>query len=121
MGNRLYVGNLSFQANSDTVRAAFSQFGESHRRSRRLGSRDRPVARLRLRDDGHPGGRQKAIAEMNGAHPRRPRRSRSTRPKSARTAAAAAVVAAAVGGGGGGGRPWRRRRRPSRSLLRFAD
>jgi RNA recognition motif-containing protein len=28
MGNRLYVGNLSFNASSDSVRAAFSAFGE---------------------------------------------------------------------------------------------
>ena len=28
MGNRLYVGNLSFNTNSDTVRNAFSQYGE---------------------------------------------------------------------------------------------
>ena len=28
MGNRLYVGNLSFNTNSDTVREAFSKFGE---------------------------------------------------------------------------------------------
>src|SRR5271157_4302333 len=28
MGNRLYVGNLSFSATNDTVRTAFAQFGE---------------------------------------------------------------------------------------------
>jgi RNA recognition motif-containing protein len=28
MGNRLYVGNLSFNANADSIRAAFSQYGE---------------------------------------------------------------------------------------------
>jgi RNA recognition motif-containing protein len=28
MGNRLYVGNLSFNANSDSVRTAFSAFGD---------------------------------------------------------------------------------------------
>ena len=28
MGNRLYVGNLSFNTNTDTVRDAFSQYGE---------------------------------------------------------------------------------------------
>ncbi len=28
MGNRLYVGNLSFNTNQDTVRDAFSRFGE---------------------------------------------------------------------------------------------
>jgi cold-inducible RNA-binding protein len=28
MGNRLYVGNLSFNTNEDTLRDAFSQFGE---------------------------------------------------------------------------------------------
>jgi RNA recognition motif-containing protein len=27
MGNRLYVGNLSFNSGSDSVRAAFEQFG----------------------------------------------------------------------------------------------
>lgn len=28
MGNRLYVGNLSYQASNDSLRAAFSAFGE---------------------------------------------------------------------------------------------
>ncbi len=28
MGNRLYVGNLSFQANADTLREAFAAHGE---------------------------------------------------------------------------------------------
>jgi RNA recognition motif-containing protein len=28
MGNRLYIGNLSFQANADTLRQAFSAHGE---------------------------------------------------------------------------------------------
>jgi len=28
MGNRLYVGNLSFNTSSDSVRAAFSAYGE---------------------------------------------------------------------------------------------
>jgi RNA recognition motif-containing protein len=28
MGNRLYVGNLSFHTSSDAVRGAFSQFGD---------------------------------------------------------------------------------------------
>jgi RNA recognition motif-containing protein len=28
MGNRLYIGNLSFQASNDTLREAFAAFGE---------------------------------------------------------------------------------------------
>jgi len=28
MGNRLYVGNLSFHSSSESIRAAFSAFGE---------------------------------------------------------------------------------------------
>jgi RNA recognition motif-containing protein len=28
MGNRLYVGNLSFSTSSDTLRSAFAEFGE---------------------------------------------------------------------------------------------
>jgi RNA recognition motif-containing protein len=28
MGNRLYVGNLSYDSNKESLRAAFSQFGE---------------------------------------------------------------------------------------------
>ena len=28
MGNRLYIGNLSFQANADTLRQAFSAHGD---------------------------------------------------------------------------------------------
>ena len=67
MGNRLYVGNLSFQANSDSVRAAFSQFGEVtdvHVVSDRETGQSRGFGFVTM---GSAAEAAKAIAEMNGA------------------------------------------------------
>jgi len=67
MGNRLYVGNLSFQSNSDSVRAAFSQFGEItdvHVVSDRETGQSRGFGFVTM---GTAEAAQKAIAEMNGA------------------------------------------------------
>jgi RNA recognition motif-containing protein len=67
MGNRLYVGNLSFNATNDTVRAAFSAFGEItdvHVVSDRETGQSRGFGFVTM---GTADAAQKAIAEMNGA------------------------------------------------------
>ncbi len=67
MGNRLYVGNLSFNANADSLREAFAAFGEItdvHLVSDRDTGRSRGFGFVTM---GTSEGAQKAIAEMNGA------------------------------------------------------
>jgi RNA recognition motif-containing protein len=67
MGNRLYVGNLSFQASSESVRSAFSQFGEVtdvHVVSDRETGQSRGFGFVTM---GSAAEAAKAIAEMNGA------------------------------------------------------
>lgn len=67
MGNRLYVGNLSFQATNETVREAFSQFGEItdvHVVSDRETGRSRGFGFVTM---GSAADAAKAIAEMHGA------------------------------------------------------
>jgi RNA recognition motif-containing protein len=67
MGNRLYVGNLSFHATPDSVRAAFAAFGEVsdvHIASDRETGKSRGFAFVTMGTDAEA---QKAIAELNGA------------------------------------------------------
>ena len=67
MGNRLYVGNLSFSATNDTVRTAFSAFGEItdvHVVSDRETGQSRGFGFVTM---GSSDAAQKAIAQMNGA------------------------------------------------------
>src|ERR1700733_1501191 len=67
MGNRLYIGNLSFQATAESVRAAFSAFGEItdvHVVSDRETGQSRGFAFVTM---GSAQEAAKAIAEMNGA------------------------------------------------------
>jgi cold-inducible RNA-binding protein len=67
MGNRLYVGNLSFNATNDTVRAAFAPFGEItdvHVVSDRETGQSRGFGFVTL---GSGDAAKKAIADMNGA------------------------------------------------------
>jgi len=67
MGNRLYVGNLSFNATADTVRAEFANFGEVsdvHVVTDRETGRSRGFAFVTM---GTNESAQKAIAELNGA------------------------------------------------------
>ena len=67
MGNRLYVGNLSFQATSESVRAAFAAFGEItdvHVVSDRETGQSRGFGFVTM---GSAAEAAKAIAEMNGA------------------------------------------------------
>ena len=66
MGNRLYVGNLSFQADSETVRTAFSAFGEVtdvHLVSDRETGQSRGFCFVTM---GSADAANKAIAQMNG-------------------------------------------------------
>lgn len=92
MGNRLYVGNLSFQASSESVRAAFSGFGEVtdvHVVSDRETGQSRGFGFVTM---GSAQEANKAIAEMNGALlDGRPLRVNEAEERQAR------------GGGGGGG------------------
>jgi len=67
MGNRLYVGNLSFSATNDTVRTAFSAFGEItdvHVVSDRETGQSRGFGFVTM---GSADAAQKAISAMNGA------------------------------------------------------
>ncbi len=67
MGNRLYVGNLSFNATKETVRTAFSAFGEVtdvHVVTDRETGQSRGFGFVTM---GTAEQAQKAIAEMNGA------------------------------------------------------
>jgi RNA recognition motif-containing protein len=67
MGNRLYVGNLSFNATKDTVRTAFAAFGDVtdvHVVTDRETGQSRGFGFVTM---GTAEAAQKAIAEMNGA------------------------------------------------------
>lgn len=66
MGNRLYVGNLSFEVDSETIRNAFAEFGEVtdvHLVT------DRQTGQLRgfgFVTMGTPDSASRAIAQLNG-------------------------------------------------------
>jgi RNA recognition motif-containing protein len=67
MGNRLYVGNLSFKATTESIRAAFAPFGqvgEVHLPTDRESGQPRGFAFVTM---GNSHEAAKAIAEMNGA------------------------------------------------------
>ena len=67
MGNRLYVGNLSFQTSAETIRAAFEAMGEVtdvHAVSDRETGQSRGFAFVTM---GSQQEAQRAITEMNGA------------------------------------------------------
>jgi RNA recognition motif-containing protein len=67
MGNRLYVGNLSFNSNKDSLMQAFSAFGEItdvHLVSDRETGQSRGFGFVTM---GTAEAAQKAIREMNGA------------------------------------------------------
>lgn len=67
MSNRLYVGNLSFHASQDSLRSAFTAFGEItdvHLVSDRETGQSRGFGFVTM---GTPEAAQKAIREMNGA------------------------------------------------------
>jgi RNA recognition motif-containing protein len=67
MGNRLYVGNLSFSTSSDTLREAFAQFGEVtdvHLVTDRMSGQPRGFGFVTM---GSSDAAQAAISAMNGA------------------------------------------------------
>jgi RNA recognition motif-containing protein len=67
MGNRLYVGNLSFSATNDTVRTAFASFGDItdvHVVSDRETGQSRGFGFVTM---GSADAAQKAMSAMNGA------------------------------------------------------
>jgi cold-inducible RNA-binding protein len=67
MGNRLYVGNLSFQSNSDSIRTTFAAFGsvtDVHVVMDRESGQSRGFAFVTM---GSAQEAAKAIAQMNGA------------------------------------------------------
>jgi RNA recognition motif-containing protein len=105
MGNRLYVGNLSFNSNSDTVRAAFTQFGEVtdvHVVSDRETGQSRGFGFVTM---GSAAEAAKAIAEMNGALlDGRPLRVNEAEERQNRGGGGGGGGAGYGGGGGGGGR-----------------
>jgi RNA recognition motif-containing protein len=67
MGNRLYVGNLSFNTTEETLRAAFSAFGEVLE-AKVVNDRDTGRSRgFGFVSMGNDSEAQRAIQEMNGA------------------------------------------------------
>ena len=95
MGNRLYVGNLSFNTNEDTLQDAFSQFGDVSEikivMDRETG-RSRGFAFVSMADADSA---RKAIAQMDGA---------MVDGRSLRVNEAEERQQRGGGGGGGGGR-----------------
>lgn len=97
MSTRLYVGNLSFNSNADSIREAFTQFGEVtdvHVVMDRETGRSRGFAFVTM---GTPQEAQSAIATMNGAlldgRPLRVNEAEARQPRGG----------GGFGGGGGGG------------------
>ncbi len=105
MGNRLYVGNLSFNATADSVRAAFSSFGEvtdAHVVSDRETGRSRGFAFVTMSTAQEAA---KAIAEMNGALlDGRPLRVNEAEERQSRGGGGGGGFGGGGGGGGGGRR-----------------
>ena len=107
MGNRLYVGNLSFQASSESIRAAFSAFGEVaevHVVSDRETGQSRGFAFVTM---GSANEAAKAISEMNGALlDGRPLKVNEAEERQARGGGGGGYGGGGGGprGGGGGGR-----------------
>jgi RNA recognition motif-containing protein len=67
MGNRLYVGNLSYEATTETLRQSFAAFGEvtdAHVVMDRETGRSRGFGFVTM---GTASDAQRAMAEMNGA------------------------------------------------------
>lgn len=67
MGNRLYVGNLSYESTAETLRASFAGFGEVtdvHVVTDRESGRSRGFGFVTMANDAQA---QNAIAGMNGA------------------------------------------------------
>lgn len=100
MGNRLYVGNLAFHSTADSIRAAFSSFGEVtdvHLVIDRDSGQSRGFAFVTLGTDEDA---QRAIQEMNGADlDGRPLKVNEAQERAPRTGGGGR---GGFGGGGGG-------------------
>src|SRR3954470_23391155 len=99
MGNRLYVGNLSFQTNAETIRSAFQAMGEVtdvHAVTDRETGQPRGFAFVTM---GSAQEAAKAIAEMNGAM----LDGRTLRVNEAEERQSRGGGGGGFGGGGGGG------------------
>ena len=95
MGNRLYVGNLSFQSTADSLRAAFAAFGsvtDVHLVTDRESGQSRGFGFVTM---GNAAEAAKAIAEMNNA---------TLDGRALRVNEAEERPQGGRGGGGGGGR-----------------
>jgi RNA recognition motif-containing protein len=104
MSTRLYVGNLSFNTSSETVRDQFAAIGEVtdvHLVMDRETGRPRGFAFVTM---GSPAEAQKAIAEMNGKNvDGRPLRVNEAEERPARGGGGGGGGGRGGGGGGGGG------------------
>ncbi len=99
MGNRLYVGNLSFNTNNDSVREAFSRFGEVtdvHLVTDRQSGQPRGFGFVTM---GTREAAQAAIAGMNGSN----LDGRDLRVNEAEERQGGGGGGRGFGGGGGGG------------------
>jgi RNA recognition motif-containing protein len=95
MGNRLYIGNLSFQASTDTLREAFAAFGEvtdAHIVTDRDSGQSRGFGFITMGTDAAA---QAAIEGMNG---------QMLEGRALRVSEAEERQQRGGGGGGGGGR-----------------
>jgi RNA recognition motif-containing protein len=102
MGNRLYVGNLSFQSSTESVREAFTAFGEVtdvHLVTDRTTGQARGFGFVTMGNDAEA---VKAIAGMNGAM--LDGRALRVNEAEARAPRAGGGGGGDFGGGGGGGR-----------------
>jgi RNA recognition motif-containing protein len=104
MGNRLYVGNLSFQATSESVRAAFAALGEVtdvHLVTDRESGQSRGFAFVTM---GSAQEAQNAIQQMNGAMlDGRALRVNEAEERQSRGGGGGGGGGGGYGGGGGGG------------------
>ena len=105
MGNRLYVGNLSFHTSEDALQEAFAQFGEVSEvkivTDRETG-RSRGFAFVSMADEN---GARDAIAQLNGASlDGRALRVNEAEERQQRSGGGGGGGGRSGGGGGGGGR-----------------
>jgi RNA recognition motif-containing protein len=110
MNNRLYVGNLSFNATTDSVRAAFQELGEVtdvHLVMDRETGRSRGFAFVTMADDTQA---SSAISSMNGAlldgRPLRVNEAEAREQRGGGGGGGGGGRGAGGGGGGGGRNRW---------------
>lgn len=105
MGNRLYVGNLSYESTAEGLRQSFSEFGEvtdAHVVMDRESGRSRGFGFVTM---GSPAEAQKAMEKMNGAMlDGRPLRVNEAEERPNRGGGGGGGGGRGFGGGGGGGR-----------------